>query len=191
MEFYKYRSSGYLQPHYTIPFNNNMNLDDKFDQVVKWLKLDEDERPGLIMTYVSEIDFAGHRVSGLELDAAIKSVDESIERFLRKLSKKGMLNCVNLVILSDHGMAEIKERVVLEELFDINGLVIFQGATTLIFRNGSTLTDKEILNTLICKGTDHFRAFNKTTVPARWHFSNSRRIGDLIVLGKRGSRTYV
>ncbi|CAJ0596919.1 unnamed protein product [Cylicocyclus nassatus] len=186
-----HNSTHYMQPHYTVPFDNNMNIDDKFDQVVKWLKLDEDERPGLIMTYISEIDYAGHRVSGLKLDAAIRSVDESIERFLRKLSKEGMLNCVNLVILSDHGMAEIKNRVVLEELFDINGLVIFQGATTLIFRNGSTLTDKEILNTLICKGTDEFRAFNRTTVPARWHCSKSERIGDLIVLGKKGSRTYV
>ncbi|VDM76087.1 unnamed protein product [Strongylus vulgaris] len=76
--------------------------------VSKWLKLDEDKRPGLIMVYNMEPDNTGHNTQGPELDEAIKSVDKSLERFFKHLKDEGILGCVNIVIVSDHGWYSLK-----------------------------------------------------------------------------------
>ncbi|VDM67893.1 unnamed protein product [Strongylus vulgaris] len=70
-------------------------------------------------------------------------------------------------------------------------MVIITGANSLIFRNSTTLKDEEIMSALTCKGTDHVRVFNKTTVPVRFHYSKSKRIGDFIVTGQRDEYTYL
>ncbi|VDK62436.1 unnamed protein product [Cylicostephanus goldi] len=106
--------------------------------VVDYLKLDEEERPGLIMAYVWEPDYTGHRATGEKVYEQVRSLDASIERFLNKLSEEGMLGCVNIVIVSDHGMSVIKNRVALDEMLNTDGLVIVPGVNTLMFRNGSS-----------------------------------------------------
>ncbi|VDM82781.1 unnamed protein product [Strongylus vulgaris] len=153
--------------------------------------MDEGERPGLIMVYNMEPDNTGHKTHGPQLDEAIKSVDKSLERLIRRLKDEGFLGCVNIVIVSDHGMAEIKNRVVLDELFDVEDLIVITGVNTLIFRNDTKLTNEEIMSAMTCKGTDHIRVFNRSTVPVRFHYTESSRIGDFIVPAQRDTLTYL
>ncbi|EYC19918.1 hypothetical protein Y032_0023g779 [Ancylostoma ceylanicum] len=185
-----HNSSYYMQPHHKIPFTPGIHPNEKLDQVFEWLKLDEDKRPGITMIYITEPDFTGHKTMGPKLNDAIVLVDKAIEKFLAKLKAEGILECVNIVIVSDHGMAEIKNIVVLEDLFSLNDMVISTGANTLIFRRNSTVTHEEIMSALTCKGTDHTRVFTKETVPLRYHYSPSKRIGDYVVLGQRDVYTY-
>ncbi|CAJ0596865.1 unnamed protein product, partial [Cylicocyclus nassatus] len=53
------------------------------------------------------------------------------------------------------------------------------------------MTDEEILGALTCKGTDYIRVFDKKTLPVRFHFSESKRIGDFVILAHEASRTYI
>ncbi|CAJ0596917.1 unnamed protein product [Cylicocyclus nassatus] len=185
-------TSHFIQPHYYVPYNGDMGADEKLDQALNWLLLGGDERPGLIMVYNLEPDKTGHATPGPEVYEAVKSVDKSLERFLQKLRDNDILGCVNVVILSDHGMAQLKNLVILDELLpSLNGLVITNGVNTLIFQDNSTLTDEKIMSSLTCKGTDVVRVFNKTTVPVRFHYSDSNRIGDYIVVGQRDAYTYL
>ncbi|CAJ0596918.1 unnamed protein product [Cylicocyclus nassatus] len=187
-----HNTTHFMQPHYKVSFKVDMSADEKLDQALDWLLLEGDERPGLILVYNLEPDYTGHLTSGPEVDEAIKSVDKSLERFLQKLKEKDILGCVNIVILSDHGMAQLKNRVVLDEaLSSLDGLVITTGANTLMFRNNSKLTYEEIISSLTCKGKDVVRVFNKKTVPVRFQYSDSNRIGDFIVVGQRDAYTYL
>ncbi|CAJ0596866.1 unnamed protein product [Cylicocyclus nassatus] len=181
----------YQQPHYVVPFDPKMSADEKFDKVVEYLKLDDDERPGLIMAYNTEPDATGHQASGEKVYEQVRSVDKSIDRLLGKLKKEGMLGCVNIVVVSDHGLSVIKNHVVLDEVLDTHGFVIIPGVNTLMFRNGSNLTDQQIVSSLTCKGTDHIRVFDKRTLPVRFHFSESKRIGDFVILGHKASTSYL
>ncbi|KAL6725443.1 hypothetical protein Aduo_007495 [Ancylostoma duodenale] len=187
-----HNSSYYMQPHYKVPFTPGIHPNEKLDQVFEWLKLDEEKRPGITMIYITEPDFTGHRTMGPKLNDAIVLVDKAIDKFLAKLKAEGILECVNIVIVSDHGMAEIKNIVVLEDLFSLKDMVISTGANTLIFRRNSneSVTHEEIMSALTCKGNDHIRVFTKETVPLRYHYSSSKRIGDYIALGQRDTYTY-
>ncbi|EYC16616.1 hypothetical protein Y032_0033g2750 [Ancylostoma ceylanicum] len=188
-----HNSSYYLQPHYMVPFTEGIHPNEKLDQALKWLKLSDDKRPGLIMVYITEPDHTGHLSTGEndgKLNDAIVLVEGALRNFLAKLKDQGMLECINIVIVSDHGMAEIKNNGVLEELFSLKDMVVSTGVNTLIFRRNSTVSHQEIMSALTCKGTDHVRVFNKTTVPLRFHYSESERIGDYIIVGQRDTNMY-
>ncbi|KHJ94189.1 type I phosphodiesterase / nucleotide pyrophosphatase, partial [Oesophagostomum dentatum] len=187
-----HNSTYYQQPHYRVPFTEGVHPNEKLAQALEWLKLDDDERPGLIMAYIVEPDKTGHSYSHMEdmVNEAVKLVDDAIGRFINNLEAEGILGCVNIVIVSDHGMTEIKNQVVLEKLFPIDNMVIAAGTNTLIFKNGSDLTDEQIMGALTCKATDLVRVFNRKTVPLRYHYSASKRIGDFIVVGNNGTQIY-
>ncbi|EPB70891.1 type I phosphodiesterase / nucleotide pyrophosphatase [Ancylostoma ceylanicum] len=145
-------------PHYMVPFTEGIHPNEKLDQALKWLKLSDDKRPGLIMVYITEPDHTGHLSTGEndgKLNDAIVLVEGALRNFLAKLKDQGMLECINIVIVSDHAVSH-----------------------------------QEIMSALTCKGTDHVRVFNKTTVPLRFHYSESERIGDYIIVGQRDTNMY-
>ncbi|EYC19926.1 hypothetical protein Y032_0023g785 [Ancylostoma ceylanicum] len=188
MEIYKVLPHNYLQPDYMIEYTDNSKADDVLQQVVDWLKMDSSDRPGLIMAYISEPDETGHKTKGPELDKTLTNLDESLENFLQKLKKDGLLCCVNIVIVSDHGMAETKDFFVLDHYFRLDGLILLGGTPTHIFKGNSTLSEKEMMEALTCKGADFIRVFTKSTMPLRLHFTNSTRIGDLVLIPRKDIR---
>ncbi|ETN78288.1 hypothetical protein NECAME_10485 [Necator americanus] len=171
-----------------IPFSSDMVPSEQLKQIVKWLRMDEPDRPGLIMVYIMEPDFTGHRTMGLTLSKMLSHLDQQLDLLIQTLKEDGILCCVNLVIISDHGMAAIKNIVVLERHFNLKGMTITTGVLTHIFKRNSTLSDKEITEPLTCKGTDHVRVFTKSTMPLRVHYSSSKRIGDFVLLSKTDTR---
>ncbi|KIH65273.1 hypothetical protein ANCDUO_04407 [Ancylostoma duodenale] len=46
------------------------------------------------------------------------------------------------------------------------------------------------MSALTCNGTDQVRVFTKATVPVRFHYSESKRIGDYIIVGQRDTNIY-
>ncbi|KAK6746259.1 hypothetical protein RB195_012398 [Necator americanus] len=184
----QHNSTLYLQPDYLIQFNPDMTPGEQLMQIVKWLRMDEPDRPGLIMVYIMEPDFTGHRTMGPMLSKVLSHLDQHLDLLMQTLKEDGILCCVNLVVISDHGMAAIKNAVVLERYFNLKGMTIISGALAHIFKGNSTLSDKEITKRLTCKGTDRVRVFTKLTMPLRLHYSNSKRIGDLVLVSKKDTR---
>jgi hypothetical protein len=76
--------------------------------VLDWLALSEPERPRLITLYFSSVDTAGHRYGPLapQTAKAVAEVDAHIGDLLAGIERLGA-NTANVLIVSDHGMAEI------------------------------------------------------------------------------------
>lgn len=57
--------------------------------------------------YFSEPDHAGHThgPNSAEVNTALGQVDEAIRRLWEGLQEKGIEECVNIMIVSDHGMS--------------------------------------------------------------------------------------
>lgn len=88
-------------------FNALEALATKVDRVMGWLDAELKQRPQLILTYVPTVDTFGHRygISGPELDAALAHVDDFVALLLAQLQQRRLQEVVNLVVVSDHGMA--------------------------------------------------------------------------------------
>jgi predicted AlkP superfamily pyrophosphatase or phosphodiesterase len=107
-------------------FNALEALAAKVDRVMGWLDAELKQRPQLILTYVPTVDTFGHRygISGPELDAALAHVDDFVGLLLAQLQQRQLQDVVNLVVVSDHGMAPTSnDRLLfLDDVVDMGGL---------------------------------------------------------------------
>uniref|UniRef100_A0A0M3HIK4 Ectonucleotide pyrophosphatase/phosphodiesterase family member 6 n=1 Tax=Ascaris lumbricoides TaxID=6252 RepID=A0A0M3HIK4_ASCLU len=88
--------------------------------VIEWLNLPDDERPSLIQVYLEEPDLAGHEggPDSQMVRTAMITVDGITNYFTTRLLEEGLMGCINLVIVSDHGMQTINSSraVIMEEI---------------------------------------------------------------------------
>lgn len=86
-------------------FDADESLDNKLDKILTWL--DREEPPQLMLTYVPLIDSVGHQtgIAGPKMAGALNEVDSFIGKVIDGLAHRNLTDIVNLVVLSDHGMA--------------------------------------------------------------------------------------
>jgi predicted AlkP superfamily pyrophosphatase or phosphodiesterase len=96
-----------VHPDYWMPFDAAMTPDRRVDQVLAWLDLPVNVRPRFITLYFDGVDHQAHEhgPDSHEVDVALAQVDEALGRLLEGLRRRGIDRGVNLVIVSDHGMA--------------------------------------------------------------------------------------
>ena len=96
-----------LRPHHWQPFNGSLSNTSRVDWLLAWF--DEDPRPHFSTLYFSDTDHAGH-VHGPDssaVEAAIREVDRDLGRLLIGLDARHLLDQVDIIVVSDHGMTEV------------------------------------------------------------------------------------
>jgi hypothetical protein len=86
----------------------------RVEQVLDWLALPEPARPRLITLYFSSVDSMGHRhgPNSKEVAEAIAEVDGLIGDLWARA--QATLDDVNLLVVSDHGMAEVRSEAAID-----------------------------------------------------------------------------
>ncbi|KAK6042748.1 hypothetical protein COOONC_19747 [Cooperia oncophora] len=73
--------------------------------VLDWLLQPKTSRPGLITAYLDQPDSAGHyQVDERDIRDQVAQLDDRLQYLIKRLDAEGLLPCINLVIVSDHGM---------------------------------------------------------------------------------------
>ncbi|KHN85250.1 Ectonucleotide pyrophosphatase/phosphodiesterase C27A7.1 [Toxocara canis] len=173
---------------YNMRYNRSFSFRQRVDQIVKWLSLPEDQRPHLIMAYLSQPDTVGHfRKSEREVDVKLVELDRLLDYLFSTLHSKRLLNCVNILIVSDHGMQKLKKRYYLNEFMNTAGLIISSGVVSRIELTNSGRTLNELRQRLRCANNgSEYRIYDKKHIPKRYHYAKSERIGDLVLEGMPG-----
>jgi len=98
-----------IQPTFWYRFDGSVPGKERVDQALAWLDLPLQERPTFITLYFEDVDSIGHRFGpeSQEVEEAVARMDGLIGRLLVGLRERTLLDSVNLMIVSDHGMAEI------------------------------------------------------------------------------------
>jgi len=140
--------------------------------------------------YFSDVDNAGHDFSpdAVETRNAVLKVDSDLARLIDGLKARGIFAQVNLIIVSDHGMAaqDPNNAIILDELVDakLAEKILWSGEIVSIFPG--TGNEDAIYSTLKAKLPAHAKVYRKAELPARFHYSNSPRIAPLLVLPEEG-----
>lgn len=111
-----------IQPTYWLRHDQSVPGQDRVEAVLEWLDLPDDKRPRLITLYFSNTDTAGH-LGGPDSDRnrrALEEGDRLLGLLLDGIEDRGIGHKTNLIVVSDHGMAEVdSERVIyLEDYVD-------------------------------------------------------------------------
>ncbi|WP_417686411.1 ectonucleotide pyrophosphatase/phosphodiesterase [Pseudidiomarina gelatinasegens] len=96
-------------PSYYFNYSTPAPNQQRIDQMVQWLKLPEPVRPRLVTGYFSIVDTMGHRFGpdSHQVEKAVKHVDKLIGEFWQRIQNEVDVP-VNLILVSDHGMVDIK-----------------------------------------------------------------------------------
>lgn len=181
---------GGKRPSYWKHYDEKVPNSERIDTVLSWLDLPVAERPTLILTYFSDVDHAGHD-SGPDSDdvkQAVAKVDQAISRLVQGLKSREIFDQVNIIIVSDHGMARRPSHqvIILDDYFDLKQTeaVSWNGELVSIFAKPGL--EESIYSTLKSKIPSQLKVYRKQEVPARFHYSKNKRIGDIVVTADEG-----
>ena len=174
-------------PTYHLDYDHNKPSVERVRTVLEWLQKDESERPQFISLYYSVVDSKGHKYGPLspQVGEAISDVDASIELLVSE-SKKIAKN-INFIILSDHGMEDLrkKEVVYLEDFAD-KELEKFQiiGAGPIVQIYNRFNGDEKALYKKLKKQRKYFYTYNSKNTPTKYHYKKSHRAADILLVTK-------
>lgn len=189
-------------PTYHYRYDEKIPNETRVAQVLAWLKLPESERPHFITVYFSDVDSAAHKhgVDADETRQAVLRLDEIIGELLSGVQALPLP--VNVIIVSDHGMADLDEKKVeyLDDYAQLNDfLVLGRGPQVLLYLKKGH--DPKKINETHKKLQDqakHFRAYLRAEIPERFHYKSNPRVGDILIepdqpyaIGLRSEHTQV
>ena len=178
-----------LRPTHWKVYDGRVPNAARVDTVLAWLDLPEARRPRIIMLYFSDVDGAAHR-HGPEapaVDSAIVAMDALVGRLIEGLEARAVGERVNLVLVSDHGMAPVPADgvIFLDDYADLSGIRVIHNSTqTLLYFDGDETRLWAAHDAL--RQAPHVTVRVKEELPGRWHYGDSRRVGELVVTADPG-----
>ncbi|NND73170.1 MAG: alkaline phosphatase family protein [Rhodothermales bacterium] len=180
---------GYLPDMYKA-FDGDLSSEDRVNQLLAWMALPEDERPDFATLYFDIVDSAGHRhgPQSKQVHDAVLEVDASIRLLVSGLKAQGIKD-PNIVLVSDHGMAEIDTtRVIfLDDYIDMTDVRIVDWSPIAALRPPADMVD-EVYEGLLNKHPELqvYRGGDEANLPERFHYSDNDRIQPVIAVASEG-----
>ena len=177
-----------IHPSIWKKYDHSFPFHSRIDSVLKWFSNPIKSRPKLVMLYFHEPDATGHRYgpNSAETEKAVMSMDSLLGEFITKLKKIEVYNKLNILIVSDHGMAEtkIEQKINLQEIINLNK-VSMEGSGPYAFLYSDDNDELTKAYNLL-KKIENISVFKKEDILDRWHLKNNDRIKDLLVLADEG-----
>jgi predicted AlkP superfamily pyrophosphatase or phosphodiesterase len=171
------------QPTYWHRYDGNVPNEERVDSVLAWFDLPGDKRPTIITLYFSDTDGAGHGYSpdSDQVRDAVRKVDGNIARLMDGLKKRKIDKKVNIIIVSDHGMAALDQNnaVVMDEYFDFDDAerIIWTGEIVQIFPKEGK--EDAIMSGLQKPGI-RTKCWRKKDVPERLNYKHGARVAPIV-----------
>ncbi|RWR99884.1 ectonucleotide pyrophosphatase/phosphodiesterase family member 5-like protein [Dinothrombium tinctorium] len=177
------------KPYYLEPYNKTSNWNARIDRMIK-LMLDKQRPANLAVLYFDEPDSTSHYYGPFsnQTRQQIRRADSLINYLLKKLKKANLSSKTNIIILSDHGMAEVpfEKMIDLNKISDTSLYRVYGSAPVLnVLANEG---EKERVYEMLKKASfdNHFAVYKREDVPKQYHYSNHRRILDIIIEADEG-----
>jgi len=169
-------------------YDHKLSFKNRLDTVLHWMQLPEENRPHFIMAYFSEPDHSGHDDGPLAENTKnqVESLDSLLAYFMEELNMMEYGKEVNVIITSDHGMAEVDstQNIILNDFVPDTLIEHYNGGSTCLFLdpvNGLVDSVADLLSRI-----PNITYYRRENLPSHWHFTDTTRIDDLIVVADNG-----
>lgn len=176
-------------PTFAQPFNDTIPWKDRVDTLMSWF-VHPTNPINLGILYIEEPDYHGHAlgINSPEFNEILKKLD-NITRYMHdKIDDYGLTD-LNVIHLSDHGMASVTMERIINLTNYINasdytfvgtspGLHIFpiSGKEEFIYQKLK----------LAAEQTKTFKVYKREDIPKKYHYGNNTRIGPIFVIAEVG-----
>lgn len=156
--------------------------------VLDWLAMPSDSGPSFVAAYFNQADDAGHNYGpdSPQIEAAIAHLDSVIGAMVDGIAARGLTDHVNIVVVSDHGMAALApDRVIFyDDYIDLKQVTLVDvspvGAVVPAAGREAEVYAK------LKNAHPHMHVYRKGEVPARLHFNTNPRITPIVTIADEG-----
>ena len=172
-----------IRPSKYYVYNEDPTNLDRMDQILSWLLHTGNARPSFLASYFSVVDSKGHSYGpdGDETIEAIRVVDKAIGHLIDGLEAQNILNEVNIMIVSDHGMTETPDTKVINiaDYINLDDVVTVGGCPFMEIRpnEGKLESVYQALQNI-----DNTQVFKKEDIPDKFNYKNNNRIEPILLL---------
>ncbi len=179
-----------IQPSYWRPFDGKLSPQARVQQVLRWLDLPAAQRPRFITLYLEQVDVSAHDSSTFSPRtlAAMHDIDDALVALLQGLERRGLRERVNLIVLSDHGMADIPRantRYLDDTLapgsYEVSWWGTLAGITP---RPGHA----DVVARTFSGRHESYECWRKSEIPQRWVYGSNARIPPVVCQADTGWR---
>jgi predicted AlkP superfamily pyrophosphatase or phosphodiesterase len=169
-------------PDHWEPFNQRLSGSTRVDHVLAWLDLPLDQRPTFLTLYLDDVDGAGHANGPNSEDVrnAVRRADGYLGRLIRGLERRRLSDRVNIVAVSDHGMAETSADrvVVLDDYISLDDVEVIDINPTLgLFPKSGR---EDAVYAALAKAHPRLKVYRRAETPAHWHYRDHPRIPPIV-----------
>lgn len=173
-------------PTHLKGYAKKSNWMENVDTVIDWLT-DADRPANFVSMYFDEPDSVAHNYGpwGQETLDAVRRVDSAAGYLVKRLRDVGLASRTNIIFVSDHGMAEVKNVVYMSDFVDTSNFIMHGNSpdwSIFIKPEKRHLKTKIFQELLAASKKHHFRIYKRADIPPELHYSKSIRIGDFFIL---------
>jgi len=173
--------NGY-RPTYWVEYDGDMPNEERVNKVFEYLDKPKNDRPHFYTIYFSDPDDYGHMTGpdSSSINVAIQECDARMGQLIEGLEDREMLDKVDIIIVSDHGMAQLspKRTLFLDDYLNPADLTILNWYPVLDIWCDDSEVDS--IYNLIANKNDHLAVYKKEDMPEYLHYSNNRRIAPIV-----------
>lgn len=181
-----------MHPTRWFPYSGSRKYADRIDSVIAWSTMPQP--PGLIVTYFELLDDAGHRhgPQSAQVDTALITAEALIARLVQGLRAHDVLDSVNIVIVSDHGMTATElpspdQHRVQSALFGDSSLVVLVSHTNVFVYGLQPDQADAVAERVNADAALKIRATPSRRLDSSWHINHAARVPDLYAEALFGS----
>lgn len=149
------------------------------------LRRPPDTRPHFVAIYFADVDGASHRTGpdSPETNRAIAHADSILGVIAEIAAQRPAADSVSIVVVSDHGMLNAPNKVVIPEYTDTTGVTITIGPVASLWYHGDSARIRRARADL--ERMPHTRTYLRSELPSAWHYDTPRS-GDLVIVAEPG-----
>jgi predicted AlkP superfamily pyrophosphatase or phosphodiesterase len=173
-----------VRPTKWVDYDGSIPDSTRIDSVLTWLDPAGEVQADFSTLYFSFVDSRGHSYgpNSPEVDDAVIEMDGLLGYLLDGIESIGLHERLNVILVSDHGMAELSEEkiIFLEDIIDLSDVDIIDWTPVAMIRSNEGRT--EAVYNALKENEENYKVYLRDELPERFHFSNHYRIPEIIMI---------
>lgn len=176
-----------VRPKWYVKFAGATTRAQRVEAVLGYLAIPGDTAPRFVTGYFNDLDNAGHHYgpASPQVDTAIAQVDSAVGALVDGITRLGLTDRVNVIVVADHGMAPLsRDRAIyLDDYIAMDSVDVIEWTPVadIVPKPGR---EEYVLRQLA--RAPHLATYRRGTLPARLHFNDSPRITPVVAIAAEG-----
>ncbi|KAM8953271.1 bis(5'-adenosyl)-triphosphatase ENPP4 [Pelodytes ibericus] len=174
-------------PTYYLNYNPNVTFAERVDNITSWFTK-PDNPINFATLYWNEPDSSGHRYGPDDtqnMSLVLRAVDTNIGYLVSKLKELKLWDTVNVIITSDHGMAQCSQDKVikLDPCIEPGNYTAVDMSTVAAIL---PITDEQYVYNLLKNCSPKMQVYLKKDIPDHYHYKHNRHIQPILLVADEG-----